>query len=258
MTELSNRAEQIAAHLVGHATGTKAIPYDTNGRQSAVDFLLDWPDGRLGALEVTLIVEAESIAWQGLASKEGWLWPAATSWEFRTSRVNFPYKQTRRVALRAVELCDQWSVDSPAELPAEVLADEQGLIQFLADNIGNLRRTHFRPGIRLYQSTRAEFMDAAAQDFGQVVESWHQQPHMGSHIEKLKKDPAVSERHLFLVAVDEALPARYFTDDFNAPSVVPKGFSGVDAIWVWSNFWHRYLRCQDKTWTWMPFPHIER
>lgn len=128
MTELSNRAEQIAAHLVSHATATKAVPYDTNGRQSAVDFLLEWPDGRVGALEVTLIVEAESIAWQGLASKEGWRWPAA--WGFRANRVNFPYKQTRRIALRAVELCDLWSVYGPAELPAEVLADEQWLIQY--------------------------------------------------------------------------------------------------------------------------------
>lgn len=257
MTDFSNRAEQIAAHLVGHATGTRVVPYDVDGRQSAVDFILEWPDGRVAALEVTLIVEAESIAWQGLASKEKWRWPAATSWEFRPNKVNFPYKLTRRAALRAVELCDHWSVDTPAELPTETLANEQELVQFLADDIGSLRRTPFNPGIVLYQSTQAEFMDAAPQDFGHVVESWHQQPHIASHIEKLKKAPQVSERHLFLIPVDEILPARFFTDDFESPTVAPEGFAGLDAIWVWSNFWHRYLLYRDESWSWVLFPPSE-
>lgn len=258
MTDFAHRAEQIAAHLVSHATGTTAVPYDTDGRQSAVDFLLEWPDGRVGALEVTLIVEAESIAWQGLASKEGWRWPAATSWEFRPNRVNFPYKLTRRLALRAVTLCDQWSVDNPVDLPIEVLTREQELTQFLADNVGTLRRTPLSAGIMLYQATRAEFVDAASQDFARVVESWHQQPHIASHIEKLIKTSAVSERHLFLIPVDETLPARFFTDDFEAPSVAPEGFAGLDAIWIWSNFWHRYLLYRDESWSWIPFPPSER
>lgn len=80
MTGLAERAEQIAAHLVGHETGAAAV---AQGRQAPIDFLLQWPDGRVGALEVTLVTQSASVAWQGLAMKDGWRWHAESSWEFR-------------------------------------------------------------------------------------------------------------------------------------------------------------------------------
>lgn len=52
MSELARRAEAIGAHLVGHALGVKTRKFDADGRQAAVDFVLEWPDGRRGALEV--------------------------------------------------------------------------------------------------------------------------------------------------------------------------------------------------------------
>lgn len=254
MNAISERAEQIADHLVGNATGAQILPYDINGRQSAVDFVLQWPDGKVGALEVTLITELSSIEWQGLASKEGWRWPAATSWEFRPNNASFPYKRTRKVALRAVELCDEWSIDNPADLPTVVLGNEEEIARFLTDEIGTLRRTPFSPGIQLYQTTRAEFVDAASGDFNLVVEAWRSHPHMSSHVKKLMEVPGVSERHLFLVPVSEALPDRFFTDDFEAPRTTPEGFAGLDGIWVWSDFWHRYLSYRHGSWSWMIFP----
>lgn len=45
-TRLADRAEQIAAHLVGYETGAALHLHDTGGRQAAVDFLLEWPGGR--------------------------------------------------------------------------------------------------------------------------------------------------------------------------------------------------------------------
>src|SRR3954449_229906 len=44
-----------AADLVSHALGAEAKKFDTDGRQSAVDFTLEWPIGRRGAHEVTLV-----------------------------------------------------------------------------------------------------------------------------------------------------------------------------------------------------------
>lgn len=254
MTGFATRAEQIAAHLVAHETGAVAVPHDRNGRQAAVDFLLEWPDGRGGALEVTLVTEPESIAWQGMAARDGWRWPSATSWEFRAAGASFNYKRTRRVAIRAVDLCDEWSVDAPADLPDEVLATEPEVTEFLADEIGTLRRTLLSPGVILYQSTRAEFAASTPSDFSLIVDSWHHQPHMASHIAKVKNAPHVSEKHLFLVPLDDVLPARFFTDDFEAPRRPPQGFEGVDALWVWSNYWHRCLMFRDQTWSWLNFP----
>lgn len=258
MTNLADRAEQIAAHLVGHETGALVVPYDIDGRQAAVDFLLEWPDGRRGALEVTLITEPTSVAWQSMAAKEGWRWGTATSWEFRPTGANFQYKQTRRVVLRAVELCDKWSVDTPGDLPADVLAGDMELSNFLAEDIGSLRRTQLSPGVVLYPSTRAEFMDTAPSEFSVVVESWLGQSHMSSHIEKAMNAAHVSDKHLFLVPVDDVLPARFFTDDFETPKAAPKGFEELDALWIWSNYWHRYLVFRNQKWSWLDFPRPSR
>ena len=254
MTGFADRAEQIAAHLVAHETGAEAIPYDIDGRQSAVDYHLEWPDGRRGVLEVTLVTEATSIAWQGMAAKEDWRWPSARSWEFRPASANFQYKQTRRAVTRAAQLCDEWLVDAPEELPMSVLAEESEVAGFLADDVGTLRRTPFSAGVTLYPSTRTEFVDSAPDDFSAIVTSWHDQPHMASHIRKVRNAADVSERHLFLVPLDEVLPTRFFTDDFELPVRPPHGFEEVDSLWVWSNYWHRSLVFRDQSWRWLEFP----
>ena len=254
MTGLANRAEQIAAHLVGYETGAAVHLHDTDGRQAAVDFLLEWPDGRRGALEVTLVTEKASVAWQGMAMKEGWRWPAASSWEFRPATTSFPYTFVRQVALREVELCDAHGVDRPEDLPAAVLHVELDLARFLADDLGTLRRTGLDPGVVIYQSVRAEFVDGAPSDFARVVEAWHGEPHMASHLKKLARSADVSERHLFVVPTDDVLPARFFTDDFQPPTSAPAGFDSVDALWIWSNYWHRYLAFRNDSWAWVDFP----
>lgn len=254
MTGLAKRAERIAAHLVGYEICAAVIPHDIDGRQGAVDFLLEWPDGQRGALEVTLVTEKASIAWQGMAMKEGWRWPAESSWEFRPAAPSFPYKSVRRVALRAVELCDAHGVDRPEDLPSELLDTELDLARFLAAEIGTLRRAPFSPGVVIYQATRTEFVDNAPRDFARVVETWHGEPHMASHIDKLARTADVSERHLFLVPTDDVLPAQFFTDDFELPASAPAGFDSVDALWIWSNYWHRYLAFRNGSWAWVGFP----
>lgn len=254
VTGFAERAEQIAAHLVGHELGASVVVHDADGLQSAVDYLLEWSDGRRGALEVTLVIEPASIQWQGKAAKDGWRWPAETSWDFRPADVNFHYKQTRRTVLRAVKLCDQWSVDSPDALPVEALAKESDVNAFVVNEEGTLRRSPFSAGVTVYPSIRAEFVDSAPVDFSLVVESWHGQAHMASHIAKIRTAPDVSERHLFLVALDDVLPARFFTDDFAAPESPPQGFEGIDALWIWSNYWHRFLAFRNRSWHWREFP----
>lgn len=254
MTSLAERAEQIASYLVGHEAAAVMVPHDVDGRQAAVDYLLEWPDRRRGALEVTLVTEKASIAWQGMAMKEGWRWPTETSWEFRAAAPNFPYKFVRRAALRAVELCDAHHLDKPEQLPPEVLDDEHDLKRFLASDLGSLRRTGLSPGVAIYQSVRAEFVDNAPLDFTEVVEAWLEEPHMASHLKKLADAVGVSERHLFLVPTDDVLPARFFTDDFAAPLSSPAGFDAVDALWIWSNYWHRYLTFRNGSWNWIELP----
>ncbi|WP_147454095.1 hypothetical protein [Tessaracoccus antarcticus] len=252
MSGLADRAEEIAAHLVGHALGAKISKYDTDGRQSAVDFLIEWTSGRRGALEVTLVTRPESAAWQGMAAKEGWRWPAESGWEFRMRAAHMPYRRTRKAALRAIELCDLWNVTTPRQLPPEVLQHHPE-IRWMND-VGDLRRTPFSPGVVLLHETRAGFFEAEDADFTTVVEGWLHRPHLPRHIDKLQRAKGVNERHLFLVPVDEVLPMRFFTNDFPAPARSPEGFTMLDGIWVWSNYWHQYLVCRAGLWQWIDFP----
>ncbi|WP_311212276.1 MULTISPECIES: hypothetical protein [unclassified Arthrobacter] len=168
------------------------------------------------------MTEKASIAWQGMAMKEGWCWPAESSWEFRSAAPSFSYKSVRRVVLRAVELCDAHGVDRPEHLPSELLDSEQDLARFIADEMGTLKRTPYSPGVVIFQATRAEFVDGAPVDFARIVETWHGEPHMASHIDKLARAADVSERHLFLVPTDDVLPVRFFTDDFRTAGFHPR------------------------------------
>ena len=183
VSELAGRAEDIAAHLVSHALGAKARKFDADGRQSAVDFMLEWPNGRRGALEVTLVTQPESSAWQGMAAKEGWRWPAPSGWEFRLAGTDMPYQRTRRAVLRAVALCDRENVDALDRLPPDIASGDPDL-RWLSD-IGDLRRTSFKPGVVLLPEVRAEFVEASTSDFTTLVESWLHLPHIPRHIEKL-------------------------------------------------------------------------
>jgi hypothetical protein len=252
VSELAGRAEDIAAHLVSHALRARATKFDSNGRQSAVDFMLEWPNGRRGALEVTLVTQPGSSAWQGMAAKEGWRWPAPSGWEFRVDGDDMPYRRARRAALRAVELCDRENVETIDQLSPRVRASEPDL-EWLSD-IGELRRTTLRPGVVLLPAVRAEFVEAFSSDFTILVEQWLHLPHMPRHVEKARSALGVEERHLFLVPVDDVLPARFFTNDFPAPTRSPQGFNGLDGIWVWSNYWHQYLAWLAGNWHWLEFP----
>jgi hypothetical protein len=252
VSQLARRAEVIGAHLVGHALGTTTREYDGDGRQGAVDFMLEWPDGRRGALEVTLITEPGTAPWQGLAAKEAWRWPAPSSWHFRLAESHMSYRRTRTVVLRAVARCDEWDVDTPWELPDHVLSREPDIAAL--HEVGDLRRTGFSPGVVILPAMRSEFVEATSPDFVFVLERWLELPHMPAHVEKTRSAQEVEERHLFLVPVDEVLPARFFANDFPAPDRAPTGFEGLDGVWVWSNFWHQVLVWRGGTWSWVDFP----
>lgn len=252
MSQLARRAEEIGAYLVKHALGVDVTKHDTAGRQSAVDFMLDWPDGRKGALEVTLVTGAESSAWQGLAAREDWRWPALSGWEFRLAGADMPYQRTRQAVKAAIVLCDEAGVDAPDQLPAAVRQRHRELEW--VSTVGDLRRTPFSPGVVLLPQVRAEFAESSPSDFATVVESWLKLPHMPRHVDKVRSAETLAERHLFLVPVDEVLPARFFTSDFLAPTRRPQGFDGVDGIWVWSNYWHQSLVWRGAECAWLDFP----
>ena len=88
------------------------------------------------------------------------------------------------------------------------------------------------------------------------MEQWLQIEHVSRHVTKTVAISSAS-RHLFLVPLDDVLPVRFFTDDFAAPARRPQGYDGLDELWVWSNFWHRFLGWHHGVWAWNKFPRSE-
>ncbi|WAC65732.1 hypothetical protein OVA14_10410 [Agrococcus sp. SL85] len=252
MNPLAERAEQIAAHLVGGYLGSAA---QSEGPNSAIDFTFSTAAGGRVALEVTLITDPASAAWQGMAMRDGWRWPAKGAWQFRPRRGSFSYRITRDAAVRVAAACDQAgasSIDGLSEIDAAT-AEALALVTRAGDLYEGLRPG----GIDLNQAVWADFPEATSPSFTDTVESWLRLPHIASHIAKTRDAPDVDQRHLFVVPVEEVLSSRFLTDDFEAPSRAPRGYEGIDALWVWSRFWHRSLICDAAGWRWQPFPQDE-
>jgi hypothetical protein len=67
---------------------------------------------------------------------------------------DMPYRRARRAVVRAVELCDRENVDALDRLPPDIFSSNPDL-EWLSD-IGDLRRTSFKPGVVLLPAVRAE------------------------------------------------------------------------------------------------------
>ena len=148
--------------------------------------------------------------------------------------------------------CDIANVDALDQLPADVASSASDLERLSV--IGDLRRTTSRPGVVLLPAVRAESVETATADFASLTEEWLHLPHMPRHVDKTRSAVDVAERHLFMMPVDDVLPSRFFTNDFPAPARSPGGFSGIDGLWVWSNYWHQYLAYLAGGWCWLDFP----
>lgn len=257
MTTVSRRAEQIASFLVGEALGGTITPFDLDGRQNVVDFHLTRPDGSRAALEVTLVTDRRAMEWDGLARKDNRRWLAEAAWEYRPHGYRASYRQAREAAVRLAQMCDEAGVDSWRAL--RPVTREEGLETWqLADQLaGSLTRAGVRSdaGIRLFSATTVDFVDENGPDLVDLLEDWLSEPHVRPHVAKVLADQDATERHLFLVPVSDVLPARYFTDDFPAPTRAPRGYEGLDSLWLWSDYWHRFLRLGHTGWSWTDFPH---
>ncbi|HSO70019.1 MAG TPA: hypothetical protein VLQ67_10305 [Arachnia sp.] len=206
-------------------------------------------------LEVTLVPDREAIRWQDQLAIAGGGWDVPGRWELRLHTLAMPYRSTEEAARRVVVLCDEHGVDHPGGLPAGVRAAEPSVAHM--GMVGSMRRVDTgRDGLQVFVPSRADFIESTDADFALVLEGWLAIEHVRRHVAKTVVTPSAS-RHLFLVPLDDVLPIRFFTDDFAAPSRRPQGYDGLDGLWVWSNYWHRFLGWHDGVWTWHRFPSRE-
>ena len=249
MVPIDRRAEQIAAALVPPLLGADAV-WQAPG--APMDYVLAWPDGRQGVLEVTLVTDPDAIKWQNQLAQAGGAWLTAGKWELRLRTLAMQYRPTEAAARRVVDLCRSHGTTSPAALPPEVRAEEDAVARL--ESIGDLQRVKVgREGISVFVPARAEFVVATDQDFASLLERWVSLRHVAAHVAKTSGATS-RDRHLFLVPLDDVLPVRFVTDDFRPPSRFPRGYEGIDGLWVWSNSWHRFLGWRDGRWSWEDFP----
>lgn len=252
MGHVAERVEQIAGFLVAEIVGAEAV---RQGPSSSMDFELRWPNGDIGVLEVTLVPDSEAIRWQDQLASAGGGWDVEGRWELRLHTLAMPYRATEEAARRVVGLCVEHGVDHPGGLPAGVRAAEPSVAHM--EMVGSMRRIDTgRDGLQVFVPSRADFIESTDADFALVMEEWLQIEHVSRHVAKTAAVSSAS-RHLFLVPLDDVLPIRFFTDDFAAPSRRPQGYDGLDGLWVWSNFWHRFLGWHHGVWAWHHFPRRE-
>lgn len=255
MGDVARRAERIAALLVGHALGCRFEDFDVQGRQRAVDFRAELSDGSVVALEVTILGSDRALEWDGLRRGDGGWWPAEGRWNYRPHSYKVSYRRARAAAVHLAASCEEQGVDEPELLEPQTCAEWAAISRHLQDLSGRLSRVPWEPrnGIRVYPPTRVEFVDEAGPDLSDLLDRWVDAPHVTPHLRKLQQSGA-DEQHLFLVVTSDMLPALMFGDGFPRPARSPQGFSGLHGLWIWSEFWHRYLVHRGNSWSWMEFP----
>ena len=206
---------------------------------------------------MTLIGERRGFEWEGLAEKVGYVWPARSTWVYRPHSYRVSYKAAQKAATQLVNWCEDAGLTDWRDLKADVHASPEALYRATSGLGGTLESwpDDGAPGVRLMPPIIISFMDESASDpLPDLLEKWLSEPHVPAHLEKLKADMSGAEKHLFLIAAEDFLPPRYFTDDFDAPERAPRGYEFLDGLWLWSRFWHRFLLLQGGAWRWCEFP----
>ncbi len=248
MVHIAERAEQIAGFLVAETLGANALKRPPS---STMDFDLCWPSGERGVLEVTILADDDAIRWQDQLADAGGSWDVEGRWELRLHSLVMHYRHTERAVRKVVALCNEHGADRPRDLPTGLRADDS--VAYV-ENLGALRRVSIgREGVQVFQPTRAESIESTEPDFALLMERWAKIEHVRRHVAKTAA-ASTRHRHLFMVPLDDVLPARFFDDSFPAPIRLPEGYEGVDGLWVWSTFWKRFLGWRHGAWRWYPFP----
>jgi hypothetical protein len=183
-------------------------PYDCAGRQGAVDALLRYRDGRVGALEVTWLAAPGAQQLDRLVAAEAFSWELPGRWQW-TVAISDPrdLPRLRRCFISVVLWCEAHEIENPRQywrahgepIPEDVLWAASGSVTFLGNRRalsvnpdgrrGHAWLTHYASGV-LVDHSLAGLTDALQTALGET--------HMPRHLEKLRLHPDVDERHLFL------------------------------------------------------------
>ncbi|MFC7756130.1 hypothetical protein [Tsukamurella soli] len=249
--------EQALAEMVGRLHDVALNLHDCDGRQAAVDYVFDGPDGE-GAVEVTTVRDPDAAAWSPILHAPG---PTLTSrssigWLLRLSDSQTKQRVLQQRVPDVIALCESLGVDRVADLPPDArTTDADWLIDHGVDLMAD-HSTLSRPGeVRIQQPpvSRAVTFDAEVLDH--QVATFLAEERISRKLVKLAAHPGATERHL-VVYVDlygtghELLDTLLLTSPGVTPTYQPPADFPATHVWLTGNSYSVLTWDHATGWAW--------
>lgn len=231
--------EEAAAAAVRGVTGAETQHYDRDGRQGAVDFLIRYPSGRTGALEVTSHAGPGSRELTALLRKTGFRWDNPGQWTWSIAfDIDADLKQVRGVYRYVIETCEAHHVTTPEQLPDDVLMFDDILFAAAFDLgvrfYGNPGKAAGR-GVTVMPSSVGGGVDEDLIHLPDVCSELLEVTHIAEHVAKVLRHPA-DEHHLFVWVGPGGIPfPQYYVlcgIPTRLPSTPPRRLQGLSNLWL--------------------------
>lgn len=237
------------------ALGVEAEVWDVPPRQRAYDVRIRYPDGRIGALEVTSEGLQDLRQLIALLDRLGYSLPLSGrfSWTIRVHHVrDLPWVKEHYAEL--VEVCEAHDVQRLVKLPHGTLpADVHSraleaveLSRLTSDGGDQTRRASL-----LLPATEAGFaVDTDLRTLADVLEATLATDKIQNKIDKVV-GAGVDEAHLYLSIHYSGLPTVYdgLAFDSTLPPSTPINMRGLTHLWLAPQFSRRVLLWDGSNWT---------
>lgn len=250
-----SREERWAAAAVAAATGAVAEHYDGSGRQRAVDFVLRFPDGRTGALEVTSHAEPGTRELASLLRGAGFEWPNPGNWEWLIAfEPDARVKDVRKIYEHVICTCETHGVKSPDLLPDPLLHMDAVLCDAAWEELGV--RFHGYPdsvgsaAVTLMPGALGGGVDEHLCGLPNAISDLLKMHHVAEHVAKTIRHGA-DEAHLFILIGPGGLPfAQYYTlctTLGGLPTADPRVPYGLTNLWISTGYGESLIEWSIRT-----------
>jgi hypothetical protein len=200
--------ERGACLIAERCLGVTAEPWDTGGRRGVVDALLHFPDGRVGAFEVTVLASEGALQTENLLARDNHQWPSTGKWHW-TINIGSPrdIPRLKKVYPRIVAACEAAGAPFPSRIAWGPDADEdvRWLVQESTSSMLGHSGVKARAHVMVVPTGGGGAVDDRLEELAAGLSEAFKQPHIEPHFEKLERADA-DERHLFIPLHQTALP----------------------------------------------------
>jgi hypothetical protein len=233
--------ETWAVAAVCAVTGATSEVYDCGGRQGAVDYLLRYTAGRVGALEVTSHAEPGLREVGALLVRDGFRWTNPGRWPWMISfDPDANVKRIREIYAYVIAACEEHGVADVDLLPFDVLSRDPVLWSVYREEMGvrfhgSPQEHTVDPPLYVLPGAMAGGVDEELVHLPEVVTELLAGNHIADHVAKLLRQPA-DEHHLFIRVDAGGLPFPQYYPLTGVPNGVPatdpNAPEGLSHLWL--------------------------